>query len=186
MSSILCESCNTWYYAVCVNIDTSLLSVLERSSCPWECPNCGLQNFSATLFDSVILDSDIIITSSEESPCSTPLPTPLFSSSPFKNMQSIQSQATNLRIAAINFRVYVLRKKNFGASLTLPSLTSSLVVKRGLSPTLAIVKSFHLTIMSTEKIELMGMEMCFWASQPALSATKLKLKHKANLWLLTC
>ena len=84
ISSILCESCNTWYHAVCVNNDTSLLSVLERSSCPWECPNCGPPNFSATLFDSVKLDYDITLTSSEESPCSTPLPTPLLSSSPSK------------------------------------------------------------------------------------------------------
>ena len=68
------------------------------------------------------------------------------------------------------------RKKNCGASLTLPSLMSSLVVKHGLSPMLAIVKSFHLAIMSTEKIELMGMEVCFWASQPALAAIKLKFK----------
>ena len=63
---------------------------------------------------------------------------------------------------------------------------SSLVVKRGLSPTLAIVKSFHLAIMSTEKIELMGMEVCLLASQPALTAIKLKLKQKVNLWLLKC
>ena len=83
---ILSVSCNTWYHAVCVNIDTSHLSVFERSSCPWECPTCGLPNFSATLFDSVILDSDITITSSEESPCSSPLPTPLLSSSPSKNI----------------------------------------------------------------------------------------------------
>ena len=80
----------------------------------------------------------------------------------------------------------MLRKNNFGASLTLPSLMSSLVVKRGLSPTLAMVKSFHLAIMSAEKIELMGMEVCFWASLPALTAIKLKLKQKANLWLLEC
>ena len=78
----------------------------------------------------------------------------------------------------------MVRKKNFGASLTLPSVMSSLVEKRGLSPTLAIVKSFHLAIMSTEKIELMGMEVCFWASLPTLSA--IKLKQKANLWLLRC
>ena len=51
----------------------------------------------------------------------------------------------------------MLRKKNCGASLTLPSLMSSLLVKRGISPTLAIVRSFHLAIMSTEKIALMGM-----------------------------
>ena len=149
MSGILCESCNTWYHAVCVNIDTDLLSVLERSSCPWECPNCGLQKISATLFDSVILDSDITLTSSEESPCITPLLTQLLSSSPSKNMQPIQSKATNLRIVAINFQIVCAKKKNLGASLTLTRLMSSLVVKRGLCPTLAIMKSFHLAIMST-------------------------------------
>ena len=63
---------------------------------------------------------------------------------------------------------------------------SSLAVKRDLSPTLAIVKSFHLAIMSIEEIELMGMEVCFWASLPALTAIKLKLKQKTNLWLLEC
>ena len=130
----------------------------------------------------MILDSDITLTSSEESPCSTPLPTPLPSSLPSKNMQPIQSHATNLRIVTINFQVYVLRKKNFGASLMLPSLMSSLVVKHGLIQTLATVKYFHLAIMSTEKIELMSMEVCFWASQPALTAIKLKV----ILWLLEC
>ena len=113
MSSILCEPCNTWYHAVCVNIDTSLLSVLERSSCPWECPNCGLPKFSASLFDSVILDSDITVTSSEESPCSTPLPTPLLSSSPSKIMKPIQSHATNLRIVEINFQSVCAKKEEF-------------------------------------------------------------------------
>ena len=102
-----------WYHTVCVNIDTSLLSVLERSSCPWECPNCGLPNFSATFFDSVILDSDITLTSSEESPCSHPLPTPLSSSSPSKNIQPIQSHATNLRIVAINFQSVCVNKEEF-------------------------------------------------------------------------
>ena len=61
----------------------------------------------------LILDSDITITSSEESPCSTPLPTPLLSSSPSKNMQPIQSQATNLRIVAINFQSVCAKKEEF-------------------------------------------------------------------------
>ena len=104
MSSILCESGNTSYQSVCANIDTSLLSVLERSSCPWECPNCGLTNFSATLFDSQILDSDITLAISKESPCSTLPTTPLPSSSPTKNIQPIESHATDLRIVAINFQ----------------------------------------------------------------------------------
>ena len=63
---------------------------------------------------------------------------------------------------------------------------SSLLVKHGLSQTLAIVKSFHLAVMSTEKIEQMDMEVCFWASQPTITAIKLKSKLKAKLWLLKC
>ena len=104
---------NTWYHVVCVNIETIHLSVLERSLCPWECPNCGLPNSSATLYDSEILDSDISLASSEESPCSTPLPAPLLSSSPSKNMQTIQFHASNLRIVAINFQSVCPRKEEF-------------------------------------------------------------------------
>ena len=40
--------------------------------------------------------------------------------------------------------------------------------------------------MPTEKIELMDMEVCFWASQPALAAIKLKKKQRANFWPLRC
>ena len=72
------------------------------------------------------------------------------------------------------------KKKNSGASLTLPSLMSSLVAKQGSSQTLTMVKPFHLAIISTEKIELMGMEVCFWASQSVLAAIKLKLGLNAN------
>ena len=174
MSSILCESYNTWYHAVCVNIDTSLLSVLERSSCPWECPNCSLPNFSATLFDSVILDSDIILTSSEELPCSTALPTPLLSSSPSKNMQPILSHAPNLRIVAINFQSVCAKKEKLWCLIDTAKPDVIIGSETWLNQILAIVKSFHLAIMSTEKIELIGMEVCFWAFQPALSAIKLK------------
>ena len=122
MSSILCESCNTWYNAVCANIDTSHFSALEKSTCPWECPNCGLPNYYTTLFDSVILDSTITITSSRESPCSTALPTPLRSSSPSKNMQPIQSHSTNPRIMEINFQSVCAKKEQLWCLIDAPKL----------------------------------------------------------------
>ena len=142
--------------------------------------------FSATLFDSVILDSDISLASSEESPLSSPPPAPLLSSSPSEKMQPIQSLASNLRIVAINIQSACAKKEEFWCLIDAAKPMSSLVVKHGIGLTLAILKSFHLAILSTEKIELMGMEVCFWASQPALTAIKLKLKRKANLWLLKC
>ena len=46
----------------------------------------------------------------------------------------------------------------------------SLVVKHGLSKTLAIVKSFHLAILSTEKIELMGISTSLSSNQIEIDA----------------
>ena len=59
----------------------------------------------------MMLDSDITIAISGESPCSTPPPASLLSSSPSTNIQPIQSHATNLRSIAINFQSVCTKKE---------------------------------------------------------------------------
>ena len=186
MSSILCESCNTWYHAVCANIDTNLLSMLERSSYSLECPNCDIPNFSATLLDSEILDSDITITCSEESPCSTPLPTPLLSSSPSKNMQPIQSQATNLRIVAINFQSVCAKKEELCCLIDAAMPHVIIGSETWLRPDISDSETFPPGYHVNRKDRADGYGVVPWAYLPALTAIKLKFKQKANLWLPRC
>ena len=41
-ATILCEECNSWFHADCVNIK-EMFSSLSRSDISWECTNCGLK-----------------------------------------------------------------------------------------------------------------------------------------------
>ncbi|XP_072051476.1 uncharacterized protein [Amphiura filiformis] len=115
-ASILCESCNAWYHADCVNIDAPMLSILGRSNIPWECCNCGLSNPSSNLFDSTILGSDISITSSRSSTSSCPPGSPLASSSPSKQQHPVAS-AANLRTLVINFQSIFAKREVFWSLL---------------------------------------------------------------------
>ena len=89
----------------CVNV------ILCRPKCPITCFNAILIACQSGV--PLVDFKHTIISSSEESPCSTPLPTSLLSSSPSKNMQPIQSQVTNLRIVAINFQSVFAKKEEF-------------------------------------------------------------------------
>lgn len=35
-ASILCDTCNTWFHAECVNLSDPIFSVLGRTDLPWE------------------------------------------------------------------------------------------------------------------------------------------------------
>ena len=50
--AIQCDSCNLWYHKKCLSMNTIVYKALENSSCSWICCQCGLPNFSSSLFDS--------------------------------------------------------------------------------------------------------------------------------------
>lgn len=50
---ILCDFCDVWFHARCLNIDKIAYNALANSSCVWGCPTCGLPNYSTSLLSSV-------------------------------------------------------------------------------------------------------------------------------------
>ena len=117
-SSILCESCDTWYHADCVGINASFLSLLGRSELPWECCRCGLPNPSSSLFDTVIMTNSseeesthLSSTSGNSTPTSEFPGSPLASSSPSK-MQYSPCKAS-LRTLTINFQSIFSKREEF-------------------------------------------------------------------------
>ena len=53
--SVCCDSCNVWYHQKCMAMPDSVFSSLKNIS--WECCQCGLPNFSTSLFNTTIMDS---------------------------------------------------------------------------------------------------------------------------------
>ena len=52
--SVCCDSCDTWFHQKCLVMPDAVFEGIKNVS--WECVQCGLPNFSTSLFDSTIFD----------------------------------------------------------------------------------------------------------------------------------
>lgn len=67
---IQCDGCDVWFHTKCMQMSSRVYKALANSLCTWVCSNCGLPNFSSSLFES---PADIgVIHSNLFSPLSTP------------------------------------------------------------------------------------------------------------------
>ncbi|XP_069106616.1 uncharacterized protein [Argopecten irradians] len=113
-SAICCDSCNTWYHVDCQGMNPSFLKYMDHSGVSWDCIQCGLPNFSSTLFDNNTsintsnrfsqLDTDTDL-NTQNIPTSPGPPTA--SSSPIKHNKDVTRKNKfnqPIRIATINFQ----------------------------------------------------------------------------------
>ena len=52
---IACDSCDAWFHIKCMNMPLEVFQGTNNTS--WICCNCGLPNFSTTLFETFVADS---------------------------------------------------------------------------------------------------------------------------------
>ena len=53
---IACDSCDIWFHKDCIGLTSQVFDTLAFSDASWICCNCGLPNFSSTLFQSIEID----------------------------------------------------------------------------------------------------------------------------------
>ena len=52
---IACDDCQQWYHAQCMHMNSKIYETLcNYSNFSWHCDNCGMPNFSTSLFDHII------------------------------------------------------------------------------------------------------------------------------------
>ena len=50
--SVACDNCSDWYHTSCMHINSYHYNVLQKSNISWICNNCGIPNFSSSIFES--------------------------------------------------------------------------------------------------------------------------------------
>ena len=96
--SVCCDSCDTWFHQKCLVMPDAVFEGLKNVT--WECVQCGLPNFSTSLFDSDIFDStnpfeSLTSPCSETSGLNLSFSAPTATSSP-KNQNTTGHQSDNL------------------------------------------------------------------------------------------
>ena len=92
--AICCDECDKWYHVECMCMGPAVFEVLEQNSgVSWICCNCGVPNFSTSLFTSGSIDlmnsfSSLSSVEIEDRP-------PLATSSPHQNYTNTKTNLTN-------------------------------------------------------------------------------------------
>ena len=104
--AVACDNCSDWYHTSCMHINSYHYNVLQKSNISWIYNNCGIPNFSSSIFESVevttsssfqdISNEDLLMNSDRsEFPlhCSSPL-----KSAPIKKLDNkLRSVCLNIQ-----------------------------------------------------------------------------------------
>ena len=102
---VACDDCLQWYHADCMHMSTPVYMSLNNIS--WHCTNCGMPNFSTSLFDSINMSTSNTFTSLNNSDiCSQHSPGPPMSCSSPSNPKQASSVPSNMKVIIINFRSF--------------------------------------------------------------------------------
>ena len=111
--AIQCDECNGWYHTQCMGMDTINYEVLGNCNISWTCCQCGVPNFSTSLFSQWSLEtSNSFYSLSTSGVDDLPLSPPVAASSP-KSLPTKKTKPTNqkrkaqprrqLKVMVVNF-----------------------------------------------------------------------------------
>ena len=83
---IVCDNCETWLHKQCIGIN--IFNQLANSSCTWICDDCGLPQFSSSLFESSLPTSNYFEALADNSDLESEPSSPLMASSPVPTSRS--------------------------------------------------------------------------------------------------
>ena len=103
--ALCCDSCDVWYHANCQGMSSNVYQCMDSSNISWACIQCGMPNFSSSIFDLTIPETSNSFSPLSEHSVGSP-GLPKATSSPIKQtyIKRAQKKETPLKILTINFQ----------------------------------------------------------------------------------
>ena len=112
--AVACETCSVWYHIDCQGISSQKYDALQSSAVVWNCHSCGVNNYTATLFDLTSLVTSNSFSSLQEDSSihsidGSPGP-PLADSSP-THRQRRKPNTVKIPLRLVNVNFHSIRNK---------------------------------------------------------------------------
>jgi len=118
--ALCCDTCNVWYHANCQGMSSIMYQYMDSSNVSWDCIQCGMPNFSSSIFDLSSLETSNLFTPLSEKSVGSP-GLPKASSSPKrpgKKQNNTKLKETPLKILIINFQSIKNKKPELNEIIT--------------------------------------------------------------------
>ena len=110
--AIACDICNCWFHKRCLNMQSVIFTALSKTDASWTCCNCGIPNFSSSLFDTTEAQNNSDTASLDTSHHTSP-GIPMHTSSPKIQRRQNSSRTQHTKIMVINFQSIKNKKAEF-------------------------------------------------------------------------
>jgi len=106
---VACDDCQQWYHSQCMHMNSKIYETLcNYSNISWHCDNCGMPNFSTSLFESFTTDvtsNSFSVLDSPNTTCASSPGPPISSSSPKSSHKKKSTPSfRSLKTLVINFQ----------------------------------------------------------------------------------
>lgn len=116
-AGIQCDNCDRWFHVRCCRISDIAYSAFANSSCSWIRCDCGLPNFSSSLFAKELdFSSTNIFTTLADKPTLTSTPTKFTRRRSAKPTQSKSTSKPNSRPLRRNLRGMIINSNDLKSS----------------------------------------------------------------------
>ena len=99
---VACDDCDKWHHVDCMNMNTIIYDCLNNVS--WHCINCGMPQFSSSLFSSVDISTNNSYATLDDADIGPPNATSSPISSPTRVTQPKPKPWEKIQISIINFQ----------------------------------------------------------------------------------
>ena len=122
--ALCCDTCNIWYHTNCQGMSSNVYQYMDSSNLSWNCIQCGMPNFSSSIYDLSSLETSNSFSHLTEESLSSP-GLPKATSSPKKRYMC---KKNNKKVKVLNINVQSIKSKRSEIDEILTSVKPDIII----------------------------------------------------------
>jgi hypothetical protein len=125
--ALCCDTCNIWYHTNCQGMSFNVYQYMDSSNLSWNCIQCGMPNFSSSIYDLSSLETSNSFSPLTEKSVSSP-GLPKATSSPKKRHMCKKNNKKDIPLKVLNINFQSIKNKRPEIDEILTSVKPDIII----------------------------------------------------------